>query len=166
MPIDYHEVVRALLLLAATVTAGCSKPSPPTLTPEKVSVVRVDLTGLVLDLAMNATNPNSVDLSASGVSSHVVVDKTHYVGSVALPNTITLPGGKTTRVDVPVTVNWSDMGLLAQLAMTTGAIPYSVDGSLDMGGSLLHVGVPFHIDGTITHAQIVGAMMNSLPVPR
>ena len=63
-------------------------------------------------------------------------------------------------------MTWSDVGVVAQLALSTGAVPYSVDGTLEMGGGLVNVGVPFHLDGTITHAQIVGAMMNSLPIHR
>jgi hypothetical protein len=158
--------VRALLVATAALVVGCSKPSPPTLAPEQVSVTRIDVTGIALDLAMSATNPNSVDLTASAVSTHVVVDKTHDVGSVTLPNTITLPAGKTTKLDVPVTLKWSDVGLLAQLAASTGAVPYSVDGTLEMGGNLLHVAVPFHFEGSISREQILGAMMNSLPKPR
>ena len=156
------RTVRAFLLVVATLAAGCSKPAPPTIAPEKVTVTRLDVTGLALDVSMSATNPNSSDLSASGISSHVVVDKTHDVGTVTVPETITLPAGKTTTLDVPLTLKWSDMAVLAQLAVSTGAVPYSVDGTLDMG-NLLHVGVPFHLDGTITQAQIVGAMLNSMP---
>jgi LEA14-like dessication related protein len=158
--------VRTILLVLSTLAAACSKPSAPTLAPEKVSVTRVDTSGLALDISMGATNPNSVDLTASGVSSHVVVDKTHDIGTVTLPKAITLPAGKTTRLDVPLALTWSDIGVLAQLALSTGAVPYTVDGTLEMGGDLLHVGVPFHFDGTITHAQIVTALMNSVPIQR
>jgi hypothetical protein len=158
--------VRTLLLVLSALAAACSKPSPPTLAPERVAVNRVDMTGLSLDISMSATNPNAADLTATGVSSHVVVEKTHDVGTVTLPEAITLPAGKTTRLDVPIALTWSDLGTLAQLALSAGAVPYTVDGTLEMGGSLLHVGVPFHFDGTITHAQIVAAMMNSLPAPR
>jgi LEA14-like dessication related protein len=164
-----HSVGMQAILLAAsglTLATACSTPSAPTLAPEKVAVNRVDMTGLALDISMNATNPNSVDLTASSVSSHVVVDKTHDVGTVTLPQAIILPAGKTTRVDVPLTMNWTDFGALAQLALSAGAVPYTVDGMLEMGGNLLHVDVPFHFDGTITHAQILGAVMNSVPVPR
>jgi hypothetical protein len=156
-------VLRAVLLALSALAAACSKPSPPTLAPEKVSVDRVDMTGLALDISMSATNPNAVDLAASAISSHVVVDSTHDVGTVTLPKAIALPAGKTTRLDVPLALTWSDLGTLAQLALRTGAVPYSVDGTLEMGGTLLHVGVPFHFDGTITHAQIIGAVMNSVP---
>jgi hypothetical protein len=151
----------AALVLA--LASGCSKPEPPTLSPETVAVTRVDMAGIALDVALSATNPNSVDLVASDVTSHLIVDKTHDVGTITLPQSITLPAGKTTRVEVPVALKWSDMGVLAQLATTTGAVPYSVDGTLAMGGSLLHVSVPFHVDGRISREQIVGAMMNSVP---
>jgi LEA14-like dessication related protein len=158
--------LRAIFLVLSALAIACSRPSPPTLAPEKITVDRVDLTGLSLDISMSATNPNAVDLTASAVSSHVVVDKTHDIGTVTLPKAITLPAGTTTHVDVPLALNWSDVGALTQLALSTGAVPYTVDGTLEMGGNLLHVGVPFHFDGTITHAQIVGAVMNSMPLPR
>ena len=74
--------MRAILLVLSTLAAACSKPTAPTLAPAKVAVQRVDLTGLALDISMSATNPNSVDLTASGVSSHVVIDKTHDIGTV------------------------------------------------------------------------------------
>jgi len=45
-------------------------------------------------------------------------------------------------------------------------VPYTVDGKLEMGGSLLHVGVPFRLEGAITHEQIAGALLHSLPLPR
>jgi hypothetical protein len=60
----------------------------------------------------------------------------------------------------------TEFGLLAQLAMSSGAVPYAVDGTLEIGGELMHVGVPFHLGGAISHEQIVGAMMNSLPLAR
>lgn len=153
----------AALLVACALAAGCSKPAPPTLVPDKAVVTRVDLTGIALDILVDATNPNSVDLTATGMSSHLVVDKTHDVGTITVPKAITLPAGKTTKIDVPVTMSWSELGLLAQLAASTGAVPYTVDGKLEMGGELLHVGVPFRLEGTITHDQLAGAVMKSLP---
>jgi hypothetical protein len=150
-------------ILVAALALACSKPAPPTLVPEKVVATRMDMTGITLDIVVDATNPNSSDLSASGISSHLVVDKTHDVGTVTVPKAITLPAGKTTKVEVPVSLRWSDLGLLAQLAASTGSVPYSVEGTLEMGGDLLHVGVPFHLDGAITHEQLAAAVMNSLP---
>ena len=149
--------------LAIALTIGCSKPVPPTLTPDQISLTRIDAEGIALSVAMSATNPNSVDLSASGVTSHLILDKRYEVGTVTLPNTIALPAGQTTKLDVPVSLKWADLSMLGQLATTSGAVPYSVDGTLDMGGTLVHVGVPFHFEGAISHEQILGAAMKSLP---
>jgi LEA14-like dessication related protein len=155
---------RSMLFIAAAVAAaGCSKPAPPTLTPQSVTVNGVDPSGLALTVTINATNPNSADLKVSDVASHVVVDK-HDVGMVTVPQSMMLPAGKTTKIDVPVKVSWSDVTLLAQLAASNAPVPYTVDGTLDLGGSLLHVGVPFHLDGIISHQQIVGAVVHSMPM--
>jgi len=158
--------VRALLPIFAATAFTCSKPAPPTLVPERVTLTRIDATGIALDLALDVSNPNLVDLTTTDVTSHLVVDKTRDVGTVTLPNAMTLAASKTTRIDVPMTLSWPDMSLLAQLAMNNTAVPYSVDGSVALGGSLLQVHVPFHFDGSITRDQIVGAMMNSFPKPR
>jgi hypothetical protein len=156
--------VRLFLVSACALAIGCAKPDPPTITPEKVVVTHIDMAGIALELTMSAANPNSVDLTASDVTSHLVIDKTRDLGTVALPKSTTLLAGKATEIDVPLTLNWGDMGVLAELATRTGAVPYTVDGTLELGGSLLHVGVPFHLDGAITRDQIVAATMNSLPL--
>lgn len=150
------------LFAAAAIAAGCSKPAPPTLTPQRVTVNGVDASGLALTVSISAANPNSADLTVSDVSSHVTVAN-HDVGTVTVPQSLTLPAGKTTNIDVPVKVSWSDMSLVAQLAASNAPVPYSVDGTLELGGSLLHVGVPFQLNGSIPHQQIVGAVMHSLP---
>lgn len=158
--------MRTFPVLLAAIVGGCSKPAPPTLVPDKVTLTRIDVTGIALDLSLNVTNPNTIDLTTTDVTSHLVVDKTHDVGTVTLPDALTLPASKTTRIDVPMTLSWPDMGLLAQLALSNVAIPYAVDGNLALGGSLVQVRLPFHVDGSITRDQIVGAMMNTLPKPR
>ncbi|HEX8792300.1 MAG TPA: LEA type 2 family protein [Polyangiaceae bacterium] len=167
-PYEVSSTMRSLLPLAAAAAllAGCSKaaPSPPTLTPEHVTVNAVDPTGMTLTVTVNAENPNSSDLTAKDVSSHVVVSG-HDVGTVTVAQSITLPAGKTTQIDAPFKVSWSDVTMLAQLAATNAPVPYSVDGTLELGGSMLHVGVPFHLDGSLTHEQILGAVVRSMQMP-
>jgi hypothetical protein len=130
--------------------------------PEKVTLTRIDVQGVGLTLDLSATNPNSVDLTVSDVSSRVVVGN-EPVGIVNLPKTMTLPSAKTTTIVVPLSVSWPDVAAFARLAASGGAVPYSVDGTLDMGGSLLHVGVPFHIEGSVPYDQIVGSALKSIP---
>jgi hypothetical protein len=151
------------LSLALVCLCGCSKPSPPTLTPERASVTSVDPLGIQLDVALSAANPNKVDLSAQSVTAHLVVNRTLDLGTVTLPDAVTLPAGQSTKLDVPLSVPWTDLGAIAQLAMSSAAVPFTVDGTVEVGGQTLHFSVPFHIDGTVSHDQMVRATLGSLP---
>jgi hypothetical protein len=161
-PLKYPSNMRLPLILALLL-AACSKPAPPTITPESASVTQVGTQGLELRLGLSATNPNSVDLSAREISAHVVVDKKYDLGTVTLPNAVTLPAGKATKLDVPVAVKWTDLGALVQLAATQAAVPFSIDGALTMGGDLVSVRVPFRLEGSVPHEQIVNATLHSIP---
>ncbi|MDP9002529.1 MAG: LEA type 2 family protein [Myxococcota bacterium] len=143
---------------------ACSRPTPPTLLPKHITLMRIDPQGVELRLELDAANPNSVDLSASDVTSRVVVGgAVEERGIVRLPAAIILPAARTTRIDVPLSLDWPSLGALATLMAAGGAVPYSVDGTLDLGGSLLHVGVPFHFEGSIPRDQIVSAVSSSVP---
>jgi Late embryogenesis abundant protein len=154
---------RRLLPVIAVSLAACSTPAPPTVTAESVSLTRLDAAGVALRMELDATNPNASDVSVSAVTSRILIDEAHEVGRVTVPETMTLAAGKTTKVDVSVSMGWTDVGFLAQLAFTGKDVPYSVDGTLALGGSLLHVGVPFHMQGRISHDQLMNLAVNSLP---
>jgi LEA14-like dessication related protein len=154
--------LRFPLVIALALAVGCSKPQPPTIVPVEAVVTRIDTQGVEFRVGLAVSNPNSADLSATGISSRIALNKTQDLGTVRLPQVVTLPAGKTTKIDAPVSVPWSNMGVIAQLAASGGAVPYSVDGTLDLGGALLHVSVPFHIEGNISRDQIVGAAVHSL----
>jgi LEA14-like dessication related protein len=156
--------MRTPVLVLAALVVGCSKPAPPTLTPERASVTQVNPQGIELRLDLAATNPNSIDLSVREVNAHIVVGNKYDLGTVTLPKSLTLPAGKTTKVEVPIAAKWTDVGALVQIAATTqAAVPYSVDGTLSMGGDLVSVRIPFHLEGSVSHDEIVGATLNSLP---
>jgi len=147
----------------ALVLAGCSPPVPPTVTAERVVVTHVDATGLGLEVVLSANNSNSVDLTLTGVSSHVTLDKTHDIGTVTVPKSVVLLAGKTTEVDVQVSMPWSDVGALAPRAALGGPIPYAVDGSVSLGGVLARASLPFHAEGSISSAELVEATVRALP---
>src|SRR6185369_14925096 len=100
---------------ALAITAlGCSRPDPPTLTPEQAKVTRVSPDGLDLQVQLQAYNPNSVDLSARSLKAKVTLDGKYHVGDVRAPAKVLLPAQKRTRLDVPITVKWTDLsGLIA-----------------------------------------------------
>jgi hypothetical protein len=152
-----------LIALVGAVGLGCSKPAPPTLTPQRATLAQITPLGLDLSVELSAMNPNASDLAAQSVTAHVVVDNRIDLGTLTLPQAVTLPAGKATALDVPLSVKWNDLAALAQLGAENRSVPFSVDGTLKMGGTLLDLTVPFHIDGTATHEQIVRAAMSSLP---
>jgi hypothetical protein len=156
--------VQSRLACSVAFVVACSRPSPPTLLPKQITLMRIDPQGVELRLELDAANSNSVDLSASNIRSRVVVGGAmQEPGIVRLPAAIILPAGRTTRIDVPLSLDWSSLGALATLMAAGGAVPYSVDGTLDLGGSLLHMGVPFHFEGSIPRDQIVRAVSSSVP---
>ena len=158
--------VLASVLAAASALAlatACSKPSPPTLIPERVSITGLTLTQINLEVTIRATNPNSVDLVARSLSAHVVVAGQFDVGTVDIPVTTTLPAGQTTTLDVPLSVKLTDAAPLAKLAMTSASVPYTVDGTVGLGGDLLHVDVPYTLSASVPRDQIIGATLGSIP---
>jgi LEA14-like dessication related protein len=156
--------MRFSLAIALALISGCSKPAPPTVTPLAATVTRIDAQGVEFHVELAVANPNSVALAATDISSRIALNKTQELGTVRLPKAVTLPAGQTTRIEAPVSVSWTNLGSIAQLAAGGNAVPYSVDGTLDLGGALMHVGVPFHIEGSISRDEMIGAALRSFPV--
>ncbi len=157
--------VRVLLVLTALALAtGCTKPVPPTITPERATITGIDPQAIHLDVELTATNPNSVDLPVQGVAAHVLINGNIDMGQIKMAQAVVLPAGKSTKLTAPLVARWTDVGSLAQLAASSPLVPFDVDGTVELGGTALTVSVPFHIRGTITHEQIVGAALRSIPV--
>jgi LEA14-like dessication related protein len=143
---------------------ACSRPSPPTLVPKHASVSNISPTGIGFELTLAATNNNDIDLTAGNVQAHVMLDKRIEVGAATVEETVTLPAHQTTELKVASTVPWANVLPLAELVTSDRRwIPYSIDGSLSLGGDLVSVQVPFKIDGNVSHDQLMRATMNSIP---
>jgi LEA14-like dessication related protein len=155
--------MRSPLLAAALALAACSRPEPPTLTPVRATVTAVTAAGIDLRVRLDAYNPNGIDLSTRTVKANVMLDGKYDVGSVTVPTPLKLPAKKRTQLDVPLSVKWHDLTGIASLAASNRGVPYQLDGTVALGGDTLNVDVPFRMDGTITHEQIVQAVNNSLP---
>src|SRR5262249_54464696 len=104
-----------------------------------------------------------VELSARSVTGKVVLDGKYDLGSATISKPISLPAGARTTLDVPLALNWHDVGALAQLAAQSRPVPYSVDGTVTVGGERLNVDLPFHMTGTITQETLVEVTTHSLP---
>jgi LEA14-like dessication related protein len=156
-------VARAAFVVACSSALGCSKPSPPTLAPTSVTVTQLTAQGLDLSVTLNATNPNAIALSSQGVNARVVIDETLDLGSVTSSQPITLPANQTSSITVPLSVKWTSVSALLQVAASARDLPYAVDGTVAMGGELVNVGVPFHLEGIVTRDQIASAAAHAVP---
>ncbi len=143
--------------------AGCVRPSPPEITPEKATITSVTESGIGLDARMLAYNPNRFDLTAREVHARLTLDHKIDVGAVTSTKELTLPAGQKTALVVPLAVAWSDLPAVVTLAASARNVPYDVDGTVTVGGDVLHADVPFHMEGTLSHAELVEATKRSLP---
>ena len=155
----------ALVLLTgvyAFAGAGCSKPEPPVLTPKSAKVVAVSLAGVDLALDVDAFNPNASELSARSVTGKVVLDGRYTLGAATMSTPIRLPAGVHTDLTVPLAATWTDLTALATLAATNRPVPFTVDGTVNVGGDRLNVDLPLHMAGSLTHDELVKAASRSL----
>jgi len=157
--------MRALLLgTAALFAVACSKPVPPTLTPKSVTVTSISPAALGLEVKLDATNPNAIDIPARNVTAHVVIEQRIEVGVATVEQNVTLPANQTTELKAAVSVPWTSIAPLVSLGLSDQRwYAYTVDGSLALGGDLLQVSLPFHLEGKVSRDQIVRATLSSVP---
>jgi LEA14-like dessication related protein len=159
----YASSMRAVAWLPLVAVLACAKPAPPTLTPERVQLTALTPSRIELRVLIRAENPNTIDLVARNLTAAVRVAGKFDVGTVEIPVTTTLPAGRATKLDVPLSVKLNDIAPLAQLAMTSTSIPYTVEGTVGLGGDLVHVELPFTLTGSVPRDQVVQAALGAIP---
>jgi LEA14-like dessication related protein len=157
------ECVRSHALVASLLLAACSRPKPPTITPEKAVVTVIAPSGIEMNVELAVDNPNGVDLSARSVTANVVLDHHLPLRTVTVPHEFKLTARSTSHLVIPMSLKWEDVSTLLTLAAANRNIPYDIDGSVRLGGDLLHADVPFRLSGALTHDELVRTTLNSLP---
>lgn len=162
MAVVERRLLRPLAVVLVALVLACSKPKPPTLVPKAAQVTAIDPQGVTLDLAVEMTNPNGFTLAVQSVSGHVVLADGSDLGEVRVGQAVTLPPGAPTLVKVPMTVHWAGVAVLAANALGGRDLPFTVSGSVAVGGEKLNVEVPYSMAGTITQEQLRRAATTSL----
>jgi LEA14-like dessication related protein len=160
--VQIKSVQRAWIAIALVLVA-CSRPKPPTITPEKASVTAVGPSGIEMNVELGVDNPNAVDLSARSVTAKVVLDGKYPMSPVTVPHAFTLKAGARSHLAVPMALKWEEVSTLLALAGSNRDIPYELDGSVNVGGDNLNLDVPFHLRDVLTREQLVQTTLNSLP---
>lgn len=147
----------------ALALAACQKPDPPQLSIDSVQVTGVDTASIGMHVGVAAFNPNRIPLSAQRVTGHVFLDDKYDLGSATVATPIAIPAGQTVRIDVPLSVRWSDLSLLGIVAARPDATPFVVKGTVTIGGDHISFDLPFEAKGAITREQLASAALRGLP---
>jgi len=157
------EGVRWAPIAAFVVVAACSRPKPPTIVPKKALVTAIGPAGIQMNVELGVDNPNGVALSGRAVTAKVVLDGKYPMSPVTVPHAFTLAAHAQSDLVVPMALKWDEVSTIVALAGANHAVPYDVDGAVNLGGDLVNVDVPFHLRGELTKEQMVQMTLNSLP---
>ena len=155
--------MRTLAIPLLALLAACNKPEPPTLVPERVKLTGLSSTQMSVDVTLDVTNPNAIDLVARTLEAHIIIGKNIDVGTVEIPVTTVFTKNATTKLDVPLSFQFTDLAPLARLAIAGADVPYTVDGTVGLGGDLLHVTLPYRLSGVVPRDQVARAVVKALP---
>ncbi len=153
----------AASLVVASASLSCSKPEPPVLTPERVTIKSVGPTGVDFILAMRAKNPNKFDLNVQSVTAKVTINGSIDLGNTTIASPVTLPASADTPLSIPVSFQWTSLPAIARLGASRRDVPYKIEGHVEVGGRSLSVSLPFTMTGTMKHEDLTKAALNSLP---
>jgi LEA14-like dessication related protein len=163
---SFRRVISAFgsTMLAVSLLA-CSKPEPPTLTPEGAKVTSIGPKGLELELTIEVENPNAVPLRARSVTADVTVGGSVKLGEVTVETPVKIPANGTGTVTAPLSLGWQNAASVAVLAATRETIPFTVNGTANVGIEDVSFDVPFKTDGTLTRAQLMSLGAGAVPIP-
>ncbi len=166
MSISLRALVAGFVLAVVT---GCS-PRPPTLTPRSAEVTSATAQGLGLRVHLTANNPNWYGLTVQSVHIRVTL-ASQDLGMVDIPNATELPAGRDVPVDADLTVPWVNLPGLILTTVLNPAVPYRLDGTVRVGGSRIHMDVPFLVQSTLPRQVLIDAagagvtpILNQLPI--
>jgi LEA14-like dessication related protein len=106
---------------------------------------------------LDVTNPNSFPLVVRSVDGRLLVGSGIEVGKGTLPSGAKVPAHGTERVVGDMALPWSNLAAFAPLAVAGKPVPYTFEGTANVGGDTLNFDVPFKIRGEITADQLLSA---------
>lgn len=157
------NAARPLVLAAALLAAGCSRPEPPTVRPISGRITSIDPSGITVEAKLEANNPNDFEIKVKSFTATIVLDGKHNIGTVTSLHALTLPANKKKVFDLPISMKWNDVASLAPLALQSRDVPYEASGKVSVEAHSISVEVPFKVTGMVTHKQIMESVGRSIP---
>lgn len=146
----------ALAGLAVMGAVACSRPQPPTLTPEVARVAQVSSSGIDLDVEVRVDNPNTFALHTRSVSGTLYVADGQKLGAGAAQPEQSIPAGGSALVPSRIHIAWQDVSALAPLLLKA-TVPYTFQGDVTLGSEDFNITLPFSLDGQLSRSQLLSA---------
>ncbi|MGH7669453.1 MAG: LEA type 2 family protein, partial [Gemmatimonadaceae bacterium] len=137
----------ALAFVGACSTIGRQMFQQPAVQLQDVRLTGVGIAGGNLDVVLRVYNPNGYRLDATSMHYQLNVDTLPVAGGeITAANRF--PGGDTTTVHIPVQFTYAGVGAAARELTQTGAVRYTVIGSLTVDTPIGSHSFPFTSSGT------------------
>lgn len=142
-----------LALLSALLLVACSRPKPPTLTPERVDTVGTSVSGMLFRVVCKANNPNAYPLPTRRATGTITLGAAS-LGTVEAASLPTLPAQSDTEVSFDLVVPWKNLGAALTAAAGSDEIPYTVEGRAVFEAAGVSISAPFTIKKTIRKSEL------------
>ncbi len=161
------RLVLCLIAPALTLLLACAGLQQLVQTPS-VSIANVGLKNLsfeavTLDFDLKVHNPNAFGASLQGFSyKFALQDKELFSGNNTA--SFSVPAQGDGHAHIPITLNFSEIYRLVQNTKSLDSLKYQVSGSLNPGGLLAGMNIPFSKTGTMPNLRIPEISLGSLKV--
>ena len=145
----------AALLSTLVLVAACSKPKPVDIAPRSVRVAALRPEGIDLTVELDVHNPNTFAIRASAVSAVLEVENGAELGRGSSLPAFTIPAEGRITLPAALTLQWTNLSVLAPYALGGQPVPYRVRGMARVGGESLNLDLPFTISGQLSPDQVV-----------
>jgi len=142
-----------LALFASFLLVACSKPQPPTITPQRLETVATNPSGLVVRVVCKAHNPNAIPLPTRRASGTITLG-TSQLGTFDASSLPTLPAKSDTDVSFDLVVPWANLSTVLAAAVGADELPYSVQGQADFEAGGVRFSAPFTMKSKLRKVEI------------
>ena len=133
--------------MPAPCVAACAslapRPQSPQVALDSVTSISVGATTAQVRVRLSVKNPNGYDLAVDALDYSLAIDG-RRLGSGALVRPVTLAANAVTSVEFDIAADMSLMGNSLDRAIRHGALPYELDGAVELAGGAR---LPFHRRG-------------------
>jgi LEA14-like dessication related protein len=121
----------------------------PSFTLRKVSLSPISYTETTFLLDLDVENPNRFDLTLKSFECSIYL-KNAEIGTGRMEKEVLIPSSSTTRIQVPLIVNFKDLSKIMKVIFTEDDLPYRIEGNANVSSVFGSINFPFSKEGRLT----------------